>query len=170
MVDPLSAERRWPARVSSSGFTVVELVVVMVLIGTVLAVGAPRFFAARGFDESFFRNDTLGALRYAQKLAVATGCQVQVTINGSGYTLKGQDGDPCSGSSFNQNVAHPGTGVAGYSNAPPGGISVSSDVSPIVFDALGRALNSGGSVSDVTVDVGSLQVLVVGETGFAYVP
>ncbi len=118
----------------------VELTVVIVLIATIAAVTAPRFFAALEFEESFFRNDTLGALRYAQKLAVASGCQVRVTISSGGY-----------------------------SNTASSGISLSGDT-PITFDALGRALNAGGSVADATVNVGSLSIEVIGETGFAYAP
>jgi hypothetical protein len=36
------------------------------------------------------------------------------------------------------------------------------------MDALGRALNSGGTVTDVTVTVGSRTLSIVGETGFVY--
>lgn len=147
----------------------VELTVVIVLIATIAAVTAPRFFAALEFEESFFRNDTLGALRYAQKLAVASGCQVRVTINSGGYSMNRQDGDPCSGGSFTLNVTHPGTGASGYSNTASSGISLSGDT-PITFDALGRALNAGGSVADATVNVGSLSIEVIGETGFVYAP
>ncbi len=161
--------RSWDPR-SSLGLTMVELIVVMVLIGTVAAVAAPRFFGKSGFDARFFRSDTLSAVRYAQKLAVATGCQVRVSFTASSYTLNLQDGAPCAGSSFTTAVVHPGTGASGYSNTAPNGVTLSSDVSPLTFDALGRALNTGGSPSDATITVAGLQVLVVGESGFVYAP
>ena len=163
------ATRSWDPR-SSDGFSILELVVVIVLISTIGYVTGPRFFGQSGFDQSFFRNDILSAVRYAQKLAVATGCQVRVNFSANSYSLKLQDGAPCDGTSFTTNVVHPGSGASSFSNTAAAGVSVSSDVSPLTFDALGRALDSSGSVTDATIDVSGRQVLVVGESGFAYVP
>ena len=163
------ATRSWAPR-SSDGFTLVELIVVIVLISTIGYVTGPRFFGQSGFDQSFFRNDILSAVRYAQKLAVATGCQVRVNFSANSYSLKLQDGAPCAGTSFTTDVVHPGSGASSFSNTAAAGVSVSSDVSPLTCDALGRALDSSGSVTDATIDVSGRQVLVVGESGFAYVP
>jgi len=163
------ATRSWDPR-SSDGFSILELVVVIVLISTIGYVTGPRFFGQAGFDQSFFRNDILSAVRYAQKLAVATGCQVRVNFTANSYSLKLQDNTPCDGTSFTTNVVHPGSGASSYSNTASAGVSVSSDVSPLTFDALGRALDSSGSVTDATIDVSGRQVLVVGESGFVYVP
>ena len=167
--EPTLATRSRDPRLSD-GFTIVELVVVIVLIGTLGVVAGPRFFGTGGYDESFFRNDTLSAVRYAQKLAVATGCQVQVAFTANSYSLKLQDGTPCAGSIFTTDVRHPGTGAIGFSNTAPNGVSVSSDISPLYFDALGRAMDTAENVTDATITVGALQVLVVGESGFVYAP
>jgi hypothetical protein len=44
---------------------------------------------------------------------------------------------------------------------------LTSGASPIIFDALGRALNSGGAVTDFTVTVGGTRDIdIVGESGF----
>ncbi len=160
---------------SCPGFTIMELIVVIVLLGTISVVAGPRFFGQGGFDQQFFRNDILSAVRYAQKLAVATGCQVRVNFGASSYSLKLQNGAPdCAGTSFTTDVVHPGSGASSFSNTAAGGVSVSSDVSPLTFDALGRALDSSGGVTDATIEVSVgadvLQVLVVGESGFAYAP
>ena len=145
---------------------------VIVLISTIGYVTGPRFFGQAGFDQRFFRNDVLSAVRYAQKLAVATGCQVRVNFSANSYSLKLQDGAPCAGTSFTTDVVHPGSGASSFSNTAAAGVSLSSDVSPLTFDALGRALASSGSVvpGNATITVSGLQVLVVGESGFAYVP
>ncbi len=143
---------------------------VIVLISTIGYVTGPRLFGQAGFDQGFFRNDILSAVRYAQKLAVATGCQVRVNFSTNSYSLKLQNGNPCTGTIFTTDVVHPGSGASSFSNTAAGGVSVSSDVSPLTFDALGRALDSSGSVMNATITVSGLQVLVVGESGFAYVP
>jgi MSHA pilin protein MshC len=148
------------------GFTLAEILVVIAILAVLAAVTAPRFFSVSDIEENFFYDDTLAALRYAQKLAIGTGCRVQVTVAANTYTLNLQNN--CTGSSYTTSVIHPGTGESGYSNTAPGGTTLTSTASPIIFDALGRALNSGGAVTDFTVTVGgALDIAIVGESGFA---
>ena len=152
----------------AAGFTVVELVVVITLLGVLAGVAGPRFFSLQGFSSSQFFDETITALRYGQKLAVASGCEVQVSFTASSYTLNLQNA--CSGSTYTQAVLNPGTGTSTYTGTAPTGTSVSSDVSPLLFDALGRATNSGGTVSNATVTVGARSISVVGETGLVHEP
>jgi len=51
------------------GFTLIELILVLVLLGIVSAVALPRFIGSSGFDERVLFDDTLNAARYAQKVA-----------------------------------------------------------------------------------------------------
>ncbi len=69
------------------GFTLVELVMTLVIIGILAAVVGPRFFDRQVFDERLFFEETVSAVRYAQKLALASGCDVQVSIDSLGYRL-----------------------------------------------------------------------------------
>jgi MSHA pilin protein MshC len=150
----------------AAAFTVTELVVVIGMLAIVAAVAAPRFLDFGEFDARFYYEEVRAAVAHAQKLAVASGCEVQVTLNGSGFELRQRAS--CTTGSFTQTVRDPATGAPPYSAAPPGSVTLSSTLSPIVFDALGRANDSGGNVSDATVTVGSRQFETVGETGLVH--
>lgn len=152
----------------TSGVTLVEVALVVVILGILAAVGLPRFFSQSGFQERFFFEDSLAALRYAQKLAVASGCDVQVTIAAGAYTLAERQG--CRSGAFNRPVSNPGTGEASYTNQAPPATAFASSVNPLVFDGLGRALDASLSVVNATVTVGARTIDVVGETGFVFDP
>ena len=55
---------------SSNGFTVIELVVVIVLIGIVSVVVIPRFLAPNAFDEIAARDGLIATVRAAQQAAL----------------------------------------------------------------------------------------------------
>ena len=65
------------ARCWQRGFTLVELVVIILLLGIVSAVAVPKFFNLSDYRTHAVYNEVAGAVRYAQKLAVASGCEVQ---------------------------------------------------------------------------------------------
>lgn len=69
------------------GFTLVEMVLVIVIIGIVSAVVGPRFFDRQVFNERVFFEESLAAVRYGQKLALASGCLTQVNLDTNGYYL-----------------------------------------------------------------------------------
>ncbi len=157
-----------------AGFTIVELVTVIALLSILAAVAGPRLFAADDFQSTFFFDDTLAAVRYAQKLSIGTGCNVQVSFTASTYTLNLQDGPTsaagCDGAGYAQAVVHPGTHALTYVGTAPGGVIVTSSVSPLLFDPLGRAMDAAETMTDATITVGGRTISVVGETGLVYAP
>lgn len=69
-------------RFRQSGFTLVELVMAMVIIGILAAVVAPRFFGSDVFQERGAADQVKAALRYGQKVAIAQRRNVSVQISG----------------------------------------------------------------------------------------
>lgn len=68
------------------GVTLVELVTVIVIIGAVGAMVIPRWFDNQVFEERGYIDDLAGAIRHSQRIALASGCEVQVTVTANGYS------------------------------------------------------------------------------------
>ena len=71
-----------------SGFTLIELIVIILVIAVVSAFAASRFVNRTAFDEIGFFEESLSGVRYAQKVAMASGCDIRVTFNASGLQLR----------------------------------------------------------------------------------
>jgi len=69
------------------GFTLVELILVIVVLGILAAVVGPRFFDRQVFDQRLHYEESLAALRYAQKRAIAGGCPVRVQVAATEYSV-----------------------------------------------------------------------------------
>jgi MSHA pilin protein MshC len=119
---------------NNRGFTIVELVVVIVVLGIISAVAVPKFFDLKGYEEIAFRDELVSALRFAQKRAVASGKKVEVDITSNGFSLQFEDGTP---------VKHPAGGD--FTNSEESSIALTPQ--NFTFDALGRAdkLGSDGT-------------------------
>lgn len=71
-----------------NGFTLIELIVVISLVGILAAFAIPRFFAADGFSTSTAQNELVSTARYAQQLGMNQAQSVRLVINNSDYGVQ----------------------------------------------------------------------------------
>lgn len=80
-------QARAAARTRARGFTLIELVMVMVMLGVLAVFAAPRVFNRNDFEARGFHDQTLGVLRFAQKTAIAQRRSVCVAFTADSLTL-----------------------------------------------------------------------------------
>lgn len=79
----LNASRARTAR----GFTLVELVTTLVIVGILGSVAVAHMFDNRAFGERGYVDEVASTLRYAQRIAVASNCEVAVSIGADTYNV-----------------------------------------------------------------------------------
>lgn len=143
----------------------IEVTLIIVILGIISATAIPKLFAVQAYQQRGFFDDTLNAIRYAQKLAVATGCNVQVSISGNQFELKrpaAADRSLCASTTagdFTLAVSRPGSGETSYQGSQSG---VTINDTSLYFSAKGTAS------ADATITVGDRQISVLQATGFVY--
>jgi MSHA pilin protein MshC len=151
-----------------SGFTLIELVVVILLLGILSVVAMGRMFDGNQFAARGFFDDTVTAVRFAQKLAVSTGCEVQVRLLGTGYELnQPADRANCRTGVFATPVRNPANRSNPYVNNEVAGLTLAPTPTTIVFDAQGLAANDAVIVMTGT---DTYQFSVSSATGLVSVP
>jgi MSHA pilin protein MshC len=73
-------------RVLQQAFTLIELVTVIALLGITMAVITPRFVDMTTFRARGYADEVAGALRYGQRIAMASSCNVQFTVTATSYS------------------------------------------------------------------------------------
>ena len=165
------------------GFTMIELIVIMMVVGIMAVVALPRMDSLRGFDEAGYRDKVKATLEYARKSAVAQRRHTQVITasNCMGVWIASADPDsgfPSSASgpvlcgstvtTFPRSLTLPGTGSNAFT--PPSNGTLTSTTTTLVFDPLGRPLNSTGAIltTATTFNVSGNTVYVEAETGYVH--
>jgi MSHA pilin protein MshC len=70
-----------------SGFTLTELIIVIVILGVLSAVAMPMWFSKSDFEARGYFDEVIQAARYAQKMAVVSNCPVEFAVTGDGFSL-----------------------------------------------------------------------------------
>jgi len=148
----------------SKGFTVVELVAVIVITGLIAAIAAPRFIGRDAFDARGAHGTLMSALRYAQKTAIAQRTTIFTNVNVATRTV-------CLGYTNNCNtpVLDPATRAA-YVKVLPNNVTVIAPIAVISFDGLGRpSINAATTFqiqNAVTPSEPARTITVEAETGY----
>lgn len=172
---PASLSRNGFRHRAPHGFSLVELVVIMVLVGILAFVALPRFDLLWGFDEIGHRDQVRATLEYARKSAVAQRRHVQITTAANTMTvsMSSIDPDTITAASWPIAFARPLTLPGSSSNAvtPPSGGTLVASVSPLAFDPLGRPLDAATGAAlalAASFTVSGSTVTVEAETGHVH--
>jgi MSHA pilin protein MshC len=142
-----------PRGANNKGFTLVELVTILIVTGVLAAFAIPRMMDRTGFASRGFYDQAQGAVRYAQKVAVAQRRQITLTISVGGISTSAID---------------PATGAA-LSLAAPSGVSLAPATS-FTFDALGTpSFGSQLAISVNSTGVGDINRTFYVEATTGYV-
>jgi len=140
------------------GFTLVELVVTLVIVGALAAVSAPIFFGTSDFQRRGFFNEVKSTVRYAQKLAMASGCTVRVVITAGNISLQRAAGlGTCTTGPFATPVSDPSNPSDPFVRVAPSGVTLSATATDFTFSPLGaasfagqtNAVNVGGEIFQI---------------------
>ncbi len=154
----------------SRGFSLIELIVVIVLMAILVGVAAPRFFGRGDFEGPAYAQELASAARYAQKLAVVSGCPVDLNVTATGYALfqPQPTNPPCTGAlTMTRKVTHPAFVGAppdfAFESTVPGGVTITGSLGTIRFGASGvpnvpASFTVGGQAVTIAAGSGYVEV------------
>ncbi len=132
-----------------SGFTLIEMIMVSVIVGIMAMMALPRFFDNSVYQSRGFADQVQASLRYAQKVAIAQRRFVCVAFTSNSLTLTIGSTSAC-GTAFAMS-----NGAAAL-NAPTG-IAFSTVPTNFYFNALGspslsQTISVNGAASSFTIE------------------
>lgn len=160
---------RFGQNTRTAGFTLIELITVIVILGVLAAFAAPRIMDTGDYYARGFHDETLAYLRYAQKTAIAQRRTVCVVFAASSLTLT------VASAAGTINCSTSGT-LLGPKNENPvtltarSGVSFASPPTNFNFDGLGQPISSTGvAMASQTFNVTGLAASITVESATGYV-
>jgi MSHA pilin protein MshC len=124
-----------------AGFTIVELITIMIVIGIIGAIGAARFADDSAFQNRAYADQVKSLIRYAQKLAISQNRRIFVRANGNSFAI-------CSAANCAAGTTIPAPGGSNSGTAATRNACVQAGAYLANWACEGRpanvALNSGG--------------------------
>lgn len=154
--------------VGQRGFTLIELILVIVMLGILAVYAVPRMFNSSDFNARGFSDETLAMLRYAQKTAIAQRRTVCVAFGASTATLR--IASTSAVSTCDTNLVGPKGDSPGTITAKTG-VTYSPTPAGLGFDGLGQTLSSAGAVLGAarSIQVGGAANTITVEAATGYV-
>ena len=147
------------------GFTLVELIVVMVMVAVLAVVALPRMQDNTALRSASWRDQVLTALRHAQQTAVGHRRLVCASVANGAVTLTLATANPatsCAG-------AWPGPdGDSRWAHEATGIVTTASPAGTVYFQPSGRITSDGAGAGALNASIaiaGETAIVVVGETG-----
>lgn len=160
---PRSAKRLGLSRcLVQRGFTLIELIMVIVILGVLAVFAAPRIFDNSDFTGRGLHDETMALLRFGQKTAIAQRRTVCVTVNSTGITMTLFVANPTPATCTAATAAQAPTLTPPF--APKGGTGLAGSASPFQFTPLG----STDQAAAVTITVANSTPITV-EPGTGYI-
>jgi len=138
------------------GFTLIELVTVLIILGIISVVSSAKFFNNSTFEDAQYHQDILSAFRFAQKIAIASQNTVTICLTATSYTLYYSSGS-CSGSK----VQHP-AGKGDYKDTN------TSTITPIANYTFSADANIASSTAAYAFTVGGHNISIESVTGYVH--
>ncbi len=155
-------------KLTRQGFTLIELILVIVILGILAVYAAPRILNLDDFNARGFHDQTLALLRTAQKTAIAQRRTVCVSFTNNSASLSMASGASTTNCALQVamtgtiQITAKGTVAYGISGAPAVPTAFS-------FDGLGQPIQSNGAAQPQQIIKISNAADVVVETGGGYV-
>lgn len=143
------------------GFTLVEMVVVIVIVGVLALAVIPRFVGKLGFEARGFFDEAQAMLRYGQKVAVAQRANVFVRLGGGTLELCYDAG--CAARVLNPADQSP------FARSAPSGVNIAASAAVFSFTPLGKPNPDAAVTYTITAAGEPVRTLTVErETGYVH--
>jgi MSHA pilin protein MshC len=149
------------ARRHGAGFSMVELIVTISIIGLLAAFTIPRFVSIQGFDSRGFHDEAIGVVRYAQKTAIAWRRTVFVCVTATEIRVGTASG--CAAA-----IVHPTKESGQLTATAPSGVTLAS-VAEFSFNGIGRP-SAATTITFSSTIAGDppRRIVVEAETGYVH--